>query len=47
MQTIETKQFEITFGINQKKIKNFKWEDKSNLQKNTLLVRCKLEAKFR
>ena len=31
MQTIETKQFEITLGMEQKKIKGFKWEDKSNL----------------
>ena len=34
MQTIETKQFEITLRMDQKKIKDFKWEDKSNLYKN-------------
>ena len=31
MQTIGTKQFEITLRTDQKKIKDFKWEDKNNL----------------
>ena len=31
MQTIGTKQFEIALRIDQKKIKDFKWEDKNNL----------------
>ena len=31
MQTLEMKQFEITLRMDQKKIKGFKWEDKSNL----------------
>ena len=31
MQKIETKQFQITLRMDQKKIKDFKWEEMSNL----------------
>ena len=31
MQVIEMKQFEINIGMDQRKVKDFKWEDINNL----------------